>query len=83
MLHPLFFTSGAARQVMVREDPATGQRIVDRSIVLSKYMNVPPARQLVLEGASESPVCTQSALVSSIKMYKHQLMAGSTYFTGP
>ncbi|KAJ5297840.1 hypothetical protein N7508_008089 [Penicillium antarcticum] len=55
LLHPLFFTSGAARQVVVREDPGTGQRIVDRSIVVTKYLNVPPARQLVLKGETESP----------------------------
>ncbi|KAJ5478436.1 hypothetical protein N7530_003945 [Penicillium desertorum] len=55
VLHPLFFTSGAARQIVVHEDPETGQRIVDRSIVLKKYLNVPPARQLVFEGETESP----------------------------
>ncbi|KAJ5043994.1 hypothetical protein NUH16_000789 [Penicillium rubens] len=57
LLHPLFFTSGAARQIVIHEDPETGQRIVDRSIVLRKYLNVPPARQLVFEGETESPVC--------------------------
>ncbi|KAI9925450.1 hypothetical protein MW887_005831 [Aspergillus wentii] len=46
LLHPLFFTSGAARQIVVHESPETGQRIVDRSIVMRKYLNVPPARQL-------------------------------------
>ncbi|KAJ6004241.1 hypothetical protein N7499_000310 [Penicillium canescens] len=55
LLHPLFFTSGAARQIVVHEDPETGQRIVDRSIVVSKYLNVAPARQLVLKGETESP----------------------------
>ncbi|KAJ5762056.1 uncharacterized protein N7511_005438 [Penicillium nucicola] len=55
LLHPLFFTTGAARQTTVREDPETGQRSVDRSIVVSKYLNVPPARQLVLKGDTESP----------------------------
>ncbi|OQE96264.1 hypothetical protein PENNAL_c0001G04666 [Penicillium nalgiovense] len=55
LLHPLFFTSGAARQIVVHEDPETGRRVVDRSIVLRKYLNVPPARQLVFEGETESP----------------------------
>ncbi|KAK4931508.1 hypothetical protein LTR66_016045, partial [Elasticomyces elasticus] len=55
MLHPLFFTSGAARQISIREDPNTGQRIVDRSIVMSKYSSAASARQLVLEGETGSP----------------------------
>ncbi|KAJ6127678.1 hypothetical protein N7471_008895 [Penicillium samsonianum] len=55
LLHPLFFTSGAARQIVIHEEPETGQRIVDRSIVISKYLNVPPARQLVFGGETESP----------------------------
>ncbi|KAJ5202896.1 hypothetical protein N7449_004975 [Penicillium cf. viridicatum] len=55
LLHPLFFTSGAARQIVVHEEPETGQRIVDRSIVIRKYLNVPPARQFVFDGETESP----------------------------
>ncbi|KAE8374204.1 S-adenosyl-L-methionine-dependent methyltransferase [Aspergillus bertholletiae] len=53
VLHPLFFTSGAKRQTTVHEDPETGQRIVDRSIVLSQYQNVAPARQLLFSDDSE------------------------------
>ncbi|KAB8075114.1 S-adenosyl-L-methionine-dependent methyltransferase [Aspergillus leporis] len=47
VLHPLFFTSGAKRQITVHEDPATGQRKIDRTIVLSEYRKVAPARQLL------------------------------------
>ncbi|XHG09868.1 hypothetical protein AWENTII_012905 [Aspergillus wentii] len=64
LLHPLFFTSGAARQIVVHESPETGQRIVDRSIVMRKYLNVPPARQLVLEGQTQSPACDQEPFLS-------------------
>ncbi|KAB8233952.1 class I SAM-dependent DNA methyltransferase [Aspergillus alliaceus] len=46
-LHPLFFTSGAKRQIIVGEDPVTGKRKIDRSIVLYQYQNVAPARQLL------------------------------------
>ncbi|KAF7596127.1 hypothetical protein BBP40_003389 [Aspergillus hancockii] len=50
VLHPLFFTSGAKRQITVHEDPITGQRNIDRTIVLSQYQNVAPARQLLFSG---------------------------------
>ena len=53
VLHPLFFTSGARRQITVHEDPVTGQRIIDRSILLSQYQNVAPARQLLFSNDSE------------------------------
>lgn len=43
LLHPLFFTSGALRNIAVSEDEE-GNRIVERSIVLSQYLNVPPRR---------------------------------------
>ncbi|KAJ5161651.1 S-adenosyl-L-methionine-dependent methyltransferase [Penicillium capsulatum] len=46
LLHPLFFTSGADRQIIVHEDPVTGKRSIERSIILKKYLNAPPARQL-------------------------------------
>ncbi|KAB8257397.1 S-adenosyl-L-methionine-dependent methyltransferase [Aspergillus pseudonomiae] len=53
VLHPLFFTSGARRQITVHEDPVTGQRILDRSILLSQYQNVAPARQLLFSSDDE------------------------------
>ncbi|KAE8361140.1 S-adenosyl-L-methionine-dependent methyltransferase [Aspergillus caelatus] len=53
VLHPLFFTSGARRQITVHEDPVTGQRVIDRSILLSQYQNVAPARQLLFSNDSE------------------------------
>ncbi|OGM48948.1 hypothetical protein ABOM_003194 [Aspergillus bombycis] len=53
VLHPLFFTSGAKRQITVHEDPVTGQRVIDRSILLSQYQNVAPARQLLFSSDSE------------------------------
>jgi hypothetical protein len=60
VLHPLFFTSGAKRQITVHEDPATGQRKIDRTIVLSEYRKVAPARQLLFSDDVDHkpPVCT-------------------------
>lgn len=58
LLHPLFFTSGADRQIVVREDSVTGERHIDQSLILRRYLKVPPARQLLFSGdlGSESPV---------------------------
>ncbi|KAJ5679890.1 hypothetical protein N7462_008134 [Penicillium macrosclerotiorum] len=50
LLHPMFFTSGASRQILVKEDPTTGQEVIVRSINLQKYLNAPPVKQLVLPG---------------------------------
>lgn len=65
LLHPLFFTSGAARQITVHEDPETGQRVINRSIVMTKYLNIPPARQLLFKGGSESPVSKPALAISN------------------
>lgn len=58
LLHPLFFTSGADRQILIHEDPATGERSIERAIILKKYWNVPAARQLIFSGdkVSKPPV---------------------------
>jgi hypothetical protein len=58
LLHPLFFTSGADRQIVVREDAVTGKRHIDQSLILKRYLKVPPARQLLFSEdlRSESPV---------------------------
>lgn len=38
LLHPLFFTSGADRQILIHEDPATGERSIERAIILKKVL---------------------------------------------
>ncbi|PLB52110.1 S-adenosyl-L-methionine-dependent methyltransferase [Aspergillus steynii IBT 23096] len=55
ILHPLFFTSGADRQITFHENPVTGQREVTRSIILNKYLDVPPARQLLFSEDEKIP----------------------------
>ncbi|KAK1149020.1 hypothetical protein N8T08_007695 [Aspergillus melleus] len=60
ILHPLFFTSGADRQITFHENPTTGQREITRSIILNKYLDVPPARQLLFseDETIPPPVCS-------------------------
>ncbi|KAJ5980356.1 S-adenosyl-L-methionine-dependent methyltransferase [Penicillium waksmanii] len=55
LLHPIFFTSGADRQLTVHENPRTGEREFDLAIVMRKYFDVPPARQLPFTENTESP----------------------------
>ncbi|KAH8430745.1 class I SAM-dependent methyltransferase [Aspergillus melleus] len=55
ILHPLFFTSGADRQITFHENPTTGQREITRSIILNRYLDVPPARQLLFSEDENTP----------------------------
>ncbi|KAL5333380.1 S-adenosyl-L-methionine-dependent methyltransferase [Aspergillus crustosus] len=56
LLHPIFFTSGASRQILMREDPEPGEHSIERSIVMTRYWNVPPAKQMGFPGQkSEVP----------------------------
>ena len=50
MLHPVFFTSGASKNIEVRFDPATGDRVVERTLVIKEYMDVPPALGIAVPG---------------------------------
>ncbi|KAK5062707.1 hypothetical protein LTR84_004781 [Exophiala bonariae] len=43
ILHPLFFTSGASRHIEASED-SEGNRVIDRSIVVRQYLDVPPRK---------------------------------------
>ncbi|KAJ0413543.1 S-adenosyl-L-methionine-dependent methyltransferase [Aspergillus carlsbadensis] len=53
LLHPIFFTSGASRQILVHEDSETGEHSIERSIVMTRYWNVPPAKQMVFPGKKD------------------------------
>ncbi|KAI9042010.1 class I SAM-dependent methyltransferase [Aspergillus affinis] len=55
ILHPLFFTSGAYRQITFHGNPMTGQQEITRSIILEKYLDVPPARQLLFSEDENIP----------------------------
>ncbi|KAK0733078.1 S-adenosyl-L-methionine-dependent methyltransferase [Lasiosphaeria miniovina] len=44
VLHPVFFTSGASRNIDLRFDPATGELGVVRAKVVRDYLFVPPAK---------------------------------------
>lgn len=50
LLHPVFFTSGAARNIDVRFDPVTGECKVVRTKVIEEYMSVPPAMGIAVPG---------------------------------
>ncbi|KAL2131418.1 hypothetical protein VTI74DRAFT_5129 [Chaetomium olivicolor] len=50
LLHPVFFTSGAARNIDVRFDPITGDCEVTRTKVIKEYMHVAPAMGIAVMG---------------------------------
>lgn len=56
LLHPVFFTSNASRQIDVRYDPATGECEVVRGKLIKEYMSVPPAMGIAIPGQPEKQV---------------------------
>ncbi len=52
----MFFTSGASKNIEVRFDPATGDRVVERTLVIRDYMDVPPALGIAVPGQPEKQV---------------------------
>ncbi|KAK0707857.1 S-adenosyl-L-methionine-dependent methyltransferase [Lasiosphaeris hirsuta] len=50
ILHPVFFTSGASKNIQVRYSQQTGELEVDRTLVLKNYMSVPPAKGIFKDG---------------------------------
>ena len=50
LLHPVFFTSNAARNIEVRDDPVTGECEVIRGKMIREYMSVPPAMGIAVPG---------------------------------
>ncbi len=56
MLHPVFFTSGASKNIEVRYDPNTGDCVVERTLVIKDYMEVPPALGIAVPGQPEKQV---------------------------
>ena len=56
MLHPVFFTSGASKNIQVRYDAATGEQVVERTLVIKEYMDVPPALGIAVPGQPEKQV---------------------------
>ena len=56
LLHPVFFTSGAARNIEVNFDPVSGDCEVVRSKVVKEYMSVPPAMGIAVPSQSVKSV---------------------------
>ncbi|KAK0665429.1 S-adenosyl-L-methionine-dependent methyltransferase [Cercophora samala] len=44
VLHPVFFTSNAAKSISISFDPVTGEQVTTRSKVITEYLNVAPAK---------------------------------------
>ncbi|KAK3349104.1 S-adenosyl-L-methionine-dependent methyltransferase [Lasiosphaeria hispida] len=53
VLHPVFFTSGAAKNIQLRYSQQTGELEVERTLVLKSYMSVPPAKGIFKDGQPE------------------------------
>jgi hypothetical protein len=56
LLHPVFFTSGAARNIEVKFNPVSGECEVVRSKVVKEYMYVPPAMGIAVPSQSVKSV---------------------------
>ena len=48
VLHPVFMTSGAARKIELKFSPVTGELEVERSKVITEYLNVAPAKGIAV-----------------------------------
>lgn len=63
ILHPAFFTSGAARHIELAENQNTGRFESKHSINVTRYLNIPPAKGEALHGQPApqvSPFCRLS-----------------------
>jgi len=56
LLHPVFFTSGASRNIDVRYRPETGEMETDRTMVVRNYLSVPPAKGIAVPGQPQKQV---------------------------
>ena len=50
VLHPVFFTSGAAKSVTISFDPRTGEQEIVRAKVVQEYLRVAPAKAVAYIG---------------------------------
>ncbi|RYO85908.1 hypothetical protein DL762_004987 [Monosporascus cannonballus] len=51
LLHPVFWTSGATRNIKITDDAATRESVVVRGKMIRKYLDVPPTRGVALYGS--------------------------------
>ncbi|AEO61384.1 hypothetical protein MYCTH_2311484, partial [Thermothelomyces thermophilus ATCC 42464] len=56
LLHPVFFTSNATRNIEVRFDPVTGESEIVRGKIVREYMSVPPSLGIAVPGQPEKQV---------------------------
>ncbi|KAK0644087.1 S-adenosyl-L-methionine-dependent methyltransferase [Cercophora newfieldiana] len=57
ILHPVFFTSNAAKSITIDFDPETGEQRVVRSKVITEYMSVAPAKGVAHIGQPKKQIC--------------------------
>jgi len=57
LLHPVFVTSNAARNIQIDFNPDTGEPQVVRSKVIKEYLFVSPAKGDVVPGQPNKQVC--------------------------
>lgn len=56
VLHPVFFTSNAAKSISIDFDPETGEQRVVRSKVVTEYLDVKPAKGVAVVGQPEKQI---------------------------
>ncbi|RYP21551.1 hypothetical protein DL765_002187 [Monosporascus sp. GIB2] len=56
LLHPVFWTSGATRNIQIIDDAATRESVVVRGKMIRKYLDVPPTRGVALYGSPAAQV---------------------------
>ncbi|KAL2184849.1 hypothetical protein L209DRAFT_780772 [Thermothelomyces heterothallicus CBS 203.75] len=56
LLHPVFFTSNATRNIEVRFDPVTGESEIARGKIIREYMSVPPSLGSAVPGQPEKQI---------------------------
>lgn len=56
VLHPVFMTSGASRNVDLRYDGETGDLEVVRTKVIKNYLHVPPYKGIAIPGQPKRQV---------------------------
>jgi hypothetical protein len=56
VLHPVFFTSNAAKNITIDFDSETGETRLVRSKIITEYLFVKPAKGIAIAGQPEKQV---------------------------
>jgi len=69
LLHPVFFTSGAARNIEITYDKETGKSKVKRTKIIENYMSVSLGKEVFVQGAPAVSVSRRRVQVSLFKSH--------------